>query len=145
MFENYDKIARQVIFFAQYEATHCGSLFVKPEHLLLGLIRADADLTRRIFPGESSSNKIRKKVLERTEVAQKISTLIELPFSDESVQSLNLAVEESKLLSRTKVGPGDILVGLLRFEKSLAAEILQERGLKVESVREEVNKRRMES
>src|SRR5687767_6850035 len=144
MLENYDQKARQVIFFAQYEATHCGSHYVKPEHLLLGLIKADTELARRIFPGESSSNKIREKVLARTAVAQKISTLIELPFSEESIQSLNLAAEESKLVSRSKVGPEDILVGLLRFEKSLAAEILLERGMKVESVRQEVNKRRAE-
>jgi ATP-dependent Clp protease ATP-binding subunit ClpC len=144
MFENYDQKARQVIFFAQYEATHCGSHYVKPEHLLLGLIRADKDLARRMFPGESTSNKIRKTVLARTEVGKKISTLIELPFSEESLQSLNLAAEESQLLSRKKVGPEDILLGLLRCQKSLAAEILQERGLKVESVREEVNKRRIE-
>ena len=145
MFENYDQKARQVIFFAQYEATHCGSHYIKPEHLLLGLLRADIELSRRIFPGESTSNNIRKKVLAGTEVGKKISTLIELPLSDESLQTLRLADEESKLLSRKNVGPEDILVALLRFEKSLAAEILLERGLKVESLREEVNKRRFES
>lgn len=145
MFENYDQKARQVIFFAQYEATHCGSHYIKPEHLLLGIIRADTDLARRIFPGESSTHRIRNKVLAGTDAAKKISTLIELPFSEESLQSLNLAAEESKLVSRIKVGSEDILVGLLRFEKSLAGEILLERGLKVESLRVEVNKRRIET
>jgi hypothetical protein len=41
MFERYTERARRSIFFARWEASKLGSLYIEPEHLLLGLIRYD--------------------------------------------------------------------------------------------------------
>jgi hypothetical protein len=40
MFERYTEKARRVIFFARYEASQFGSLYIETEHMLLGLLRA---------------------------------------------------------------------------------------------------------
>ena len=42
MFERYTEKARRVIFFARYEASQFGSPCIETEHLLLGLLRANA-------------------------------------------------------------------------------------------------------
>ena len=50
MFERYTERARRAIFFARYEASQYGSSHIAAEHLLLGLLREDRTLTRRILP-----------------------------------------------------------------------------------------------
>ncbi len=141
MFEKYTEKARRVIFFARYEASQFGSPYIETEHLLLGLIREDKTLTNRFFPKANSSiDTIRKEIEGRSLVREKVSTSVDLPFSDESKRVLNCAAEESERLSHKHIGTEHILMGLLREEKSVAAEILRERGLRLGMVREELGR-----
>jgi ATP-dependent Clp protease ATP-binding subunit ClpC len=141
MFEKYTEKARRVIFFARYEASQFGSPFIETEHLLLGLIREDKNLTSRFFPKANASiDSIRKEIEGRTMVREKVSTSVELPFSDESKRALNAAAEESERLAHKHIGTEHMLLGLLREEKSIAAEVLRERGLRLGMIREELAK-----
>jgi ATP-dependent Clp protease ATP-binding subunit ClpC len=141
MFEKYTEKARRVIFFARYEASQFGSPLIETEHLLLGLIREDKNLTNRFFPKANASiDSIRKEIEGRTVVREKVSTSVDLPFSDESKRALNAAAEESERLSHKHIGTEHMLLGLLREEKSVAAEILRERGLRIGMIREELGR-----
>jgi ATP-dependent Clp protease ATP-binding subunit ClpC len=141
MFEKYTEKARRVIFFARYEASQFGSPYIETEHLLLGLIREDKNLTNRFFPKANASiDSIRKEIEGRTLIREKVSTSVDLPFSDESKRALNAAADESERLSHKHIGTEHMLLGLLREEKSVAAEILRERGLRLSSVREELGR-----
>jgi ATP-dependent Clp protease ATP-binding subunit ClpC len=141
MFEKYTEKARRVIFFARYEASQFGSPCIETEHLLLGLIREDKNLTTRFFPKANVNiQEIRKEIEGRTLVREKVSTSIDLPFSEESKRVLNSAAEESERLSNKHIGTEHILLGLLREEKSVAAEILREHGLRPGSIREELSR-----
>ncbi len=141
MFEKYTEKARRVIFFARYEASQFGSSYIETEHLLLGLIREDKNLTNRFFPKANASiDSIRKEIEGRTMIREKVSTSVDLPFSDESKRALNSAAEESERFSHKHIGTEHILLGLLREEKSVAAEILRERGLRLSMVREELSR-----
>ncbi len=141
MFEKYTEKARRVIFFARYEASQFGSPSIETEHLLLGLIREDKNLTNRFFPKANASiDSIRKEIEGRTMIREKVSTSVDLPFSDESKRALNAAAEESERLSHKHIGTEHMLLGLLREEKSVAAEILRERGLRLGMVREELSR-----
>src|SRR5437867_1779797 len=141
MFEKYTEKARRVIFFARYEASQFGSSYIETEHLLLGLIREDKNLTNRFFPKANASiDSIRKEIEGRTLIREKVSTSVDLPFSDESKRALNSAAEESDRLQHKHIGTEHILLGLLREEKSVAAEILRERGLRLGMVREELGR-----
>ncbi|PYV16710.1 MAG: ATP-dependent Clp protease ATP-binding subunit ClpC [Acidobacteria bacterium] len=141
MFEKYTEKARRVIFFARYEASQFGSPYIETEHLLLGLIREDKNLTNRFFPKANASiDSIRKEIEGRTLIREKVSTSVDLPFSDESKRALNAAADESERLTHKHIGTEHILLGLLREEKSVAAEILRERGLRLGMVREELGR-----
>ena len=59
-------------------------------------------------------------------------------MSTECKRVLDYAVEEAGRLSHKHVGTEHLLLGLLREEKCLAAEILHERGLHLSIVREEL-------
>jgi ATP-dependent Clp protease ATP-binding subunit ClpC len=140
MFEKYTEKARRVIFFARYEASQFGSPMIETEHLLLGLIREDKSLAARFLPRSTTAiQDIRKEIEGRTLIRDKVSTSVDLPFSEESKRVLNCAAEESERLLHKHIGTEHILLGLLREEKSIAAEILREHGLRPGSIREELH------
>lgn len=139
MFERYTEKARRVIFFARYEASQFGAPAIEPEHLLLGLMREDKSLTARFFPrAQVSIEAIRKEIEGRTLLREKISTSVELPLAPETKRVLAYAHEESDRLQHRHIGTEHLLLGLLREERSMAAEILYERGLRLIAVRDEI-------
>jgi ATP-dependent Clp protease ATP-binding subunit ClpC len=139
MFERYTEKARRVIFFARYEASQFGAPAIEPEHLLLGLMREDKTLTGRFFPrAQVSIESIRKEIEGRTLLREKISTSVELPLAPETKRVLAYSHEESDRLQHRHIGTEHLLLGLLREERSMAAEILYERGLRLNAVRDEI-------
>ncbi|MBV9670357.1 MAG: ATP-dependent Clp protease ATP-binding subunit, partial [Acidobacteriales bacterium] len=140
MFERYTEKARRVIFFARYEASQFGSPYIETEHLLLGLLREDKQLTNRFLRSHASVESIRKQIEGHTTIREKGSTSVDLPLSNECKRVLAYAAEEAERLSHKHIGTEHLLLGLLREEKSFAAEILQERGLKLNGIREELAK-----
>src|ERR1700755_876572 len=139
MFERYTEKARRVIFFARYEASQFGAPAIEPEHLLLGLMREDKTLTARFLArAQTSLEAIRKEIEGRAPLREKISTSVELPLAPETKRVLAFAHEESDRLQHRHIGTEHLLLGLLREERSMAAEILYERGLRLNSVRDEV-------
>src|SRR4030081_354151 len=139
MFERYTEKARRVIFFARYEASQFGAHAIEPEHLLLGLMREDKTLTGRFFPrAQLSIESIRKEIEGRTLLREKISTSVELPLAPETKRVLAFAHEESDRLQHRHIGTEHLLLGLLREKRAMAAEILYERGLRLNAVRDEI-------
>jgi len=140
MFERYTEKARRVIFFARYEASQFGSPYIETEHLLLGLLREDKALTNRFLRSHASIESIRKQIEGRTTVREKVSTSVDLPLSQECKRVLAYAAEEAERLSHKHIGTEHLLLGLLREDKSFAAEILHERGLRLPTIREELSR-----
>lgn len=138
MFERYTEKARRVIFFARYESSQFGSPYIETEHLLLGLLREDKELTHRFLRGEGNIEAIRKQIEDATDIREKTSTSVDLPLSNEGKRVLVYAAEEAERLAHKHIGTEHLLLGLLREEKSFAAQILHERGLRISAVREEL-------
>src|SRR5499426_3977436 len=138
MFERYTERARRVIFFARYEASQFGSTTIETEHLLLGLIREDKNLTTRFLRNSSSIENIRKEIEGRTTIREKVSTSIDLPLSNECKRILAFAAEEAERLNHRHIGTEHLLLGILREEKCVAAEILHGCGLRINPIREEL-------
>jgi uncharacterized damage-inducible protein DinB len=146
MFERFTEKARRVIYFARYEASNVGSPYIETEHLLLGLLREDKVLTNRFLqsPHESVES-IRKQIDDRTMIRAKVSTSVDLPLSNECKRVLAHAAEEAHGFSHRHIGTEHLLLGLMREEKCFAAEILQERGLRALSIREELHRMTVEN
>ncbi len=140
MFERYTEKARRVIFFARYEASQFGSPYIETEHLLLGLLREDKALTNRFLRSHASVESIRKQIEGHTTIREKVSTSVDLPLSNECKRVLAYAAEEAERLSHKHIGTEHLLLGLLREEKCFAAEILMERGLRLPTIREELQR-----
>jgi len=140
MFERYTERARRVIFFARYEAAQFGSTTIETEHFLLGLIREDKNITSRYLRTMSDIDYIRNEIAGRSAIREKVSTATDLPLSTECKRILAYAAEEAERLNHRHIGTEHLLLGILREEKSLAAEILQERGLRLNTIREELSR-----
>jgi ATP-dependent Clp protease ATP-binding subunit ClpC len=138
VFERYTEKARRVIFFARYEATQYGSPYIETEHLLLGLLREDKALANRFLRTHGVVESIRKEIESRITIRERISTSVEVPLSAECKRVLNYAAEEAERLNHKHIGTEHLLLGILREEKSFGAELLQERGLRLSTLREEV-------
>jgi ATP-dependent Clp protease ATP-binding subunit ClpC len=139
MFERYTERARRVLFFARYEASQLGSISIETEHLLLGLIREGKGLTSRIFArSHLSLENIRKEIEGRTVFREKVSTSVEIPFSTETKRVLQFAAEEADRLLHNYIGTEHLLLGILREERSVAASILMEKGMRLHTVREDI-------
>src|SRR6266850_2546629 len=139
MFERYTEKARRVIFFARYEASQFGAPAIEPEHLLLGLMREDKTLTGRFFPrAQITIESMRREIEGRTLLRERIPTSVELPLAPETKRVLHYSHEESDRLQHRHIGTEHLLLGLLREERSMAAQILFERGLRLAAVRDEI-------
>lgn len=138
MFERYTENARRVIFFARYEASQFGSPYIETEHLLLGMLREDKALTNRFLRSHASVEGIRKEIEKATVNREKTSTSVDLPLSNESKRVLAYGAEEAERLGHKHIGTEHLLLGLMREEKCFAAGILERRGLKLETLREEL-------
>ena len=121
------------------EASNYGSAYIETEHLLLGLLREGP--LGKWFPGQSNVEpEIRCEIEKRITRGERISISVEVPLTAECNKVLTLAAEASKRLDHRFVEPEHILIGILRVEASLAAQILTARGIKPESIQEQLAK-----
>ena len=134
MFERYTERARRVVFFARYEASEFGSPEIEAPFLLLGLLRECKDFIARDLKPDAVET-IRSEIQNRQPSRPKISTSVDLPLSAESKRVLGFAADEAGRLDHKYIGTEHILVGLLREEGSLSAELLRRYGLTIEQQR----------
>jgi uncharacterized protein YbbC (DUF1343 family) len=140
MFERYTEQARRTIFFARYEASQLGAPMIEPEHLLLGVLREDRPLFTRFLPGADNLPELLRQEIERHSAQRaKSSTSVELPLAPEAKRVLAYAHEESDRLEHRHIGTEHMLMGLLRAERSVAADILSRHGLKLDALRTELS------
>src|SRR5688572_15274512 len=140
MFERYTERSRRVIFFARYEALQYGSPSISPEHVLLGLMREDKTISARFlsFRTNLTVDAVRRDVEERIVLRDRIPQSAELHLATETEEILFYANEESRHLKNRHIGPEHLLLGIVREERSIAAEILMQYGLRVQDIREEL-------
>src|SRR5258708_2578654 len=82
MFERYTEKARRVIFFARYEASQFGAQAIEAEHILLGLLREDKQLTQKFFRSPHSTvESIRKEIEHRSVLKHNGAASLHFPFS----------------------------------------------------------------
>ena len=139
MFERYTETARRVIFFARYDASQSGCSQIETEHLLLGVLREDKALVSQLLASQAKLEELRHAITRRGNIGPKIPTSVDLPLSHESKRALAYGAEECERLHHKQISPPHLLLGLLREEKSLAAQLMREQGVTVESLRKQVH------
>ena len=137
MFERYTEKARRAIFFARCETSILGGSYIEAGHLLLGLLREDKMLANRCVGSYEAIQSLREQIESHSTIREHVSTSVDLPLSHECKRVLAYAAEEAERLNHKQIDTTHLLLALLRVE-SFAAQLLRERGLALDSVREEV-------
>ena len=138
MFERYTEKARRAIFFARYEASQFGSPWIESEHLLLGILREDKAPAHTFLHSGASVESICQQIEAHTAIRQKVSTSVDLPLSDECSRILAYSAEEVDHFSHTFIGTRHLFLGILREPDCFAAKLLHERGVFLDTCREQV-------
>jgi len=139
MFDRYTEQARRALFFARFEVSQLGGTAIEPEHILLGLLRERKGLVARMFEQRGvSAAALSVEVVDRHEHGERISTSIEIPFSSGTRLVLEYAADEADRLGHSYIGTEHLLLGVLREERSMGAELLVQHGLGLDEVRKAV-------
>jgi ATP-dependent Clp protease ATP-binding subunit ClpC len=140
MFEKYNEKARRALFFARYEASKLGSRVIESEHILLGVLReGEETVTELLQRFDIKPDELRREIEGERVFVERISSTAELPLSEESKKVLAYASHEAESMMHTAVGSEHLLVGILRVENCSAMQLLDQHGMHLAVVREEVN------
>ena len=83
---------------------------------------------------------MRKRIEEHSPVRERVSISIDLPISDECQRILVQASEEAERMGHKHIGTEHLLLGILREQGSYVTGLLNENGLFLDSVREQIKK-----
>ncbi len=136
MFEKFTEKARRVIFFARYEASNFGSSSIGIEHLLLGVLRESR--WPQHFVGVGKAQLLEELLRKEVPVRERIPTSVDLPFSAEAREALQLCAEEAQRSGSISIASEHILLGLLRQENPISQRVLQEIGATLDAVQADI-------
>ncbi len=140
-FANFTPRAQRVIQLAQREAAGFNHPYVGTEHLLLGLISLGEGVAVNVLESLGVSlESVRLEVERAVGQGPETKTVGNLPFTPRSKKVLQLAMVEAQSLSHTYVGTEHILLGLLHEGEGVAAQVLRNLNVDLDTVRREVMK-----
>ncbi|HET9426599.1 MAG TPA: ATP-dependent Clp protease ATP-binding subunit, partial [Gemmatimonadaceae bacterium] len=136
---NFTERVRKVLTMAREEAARLHHEYVGTEHILLGLIREGEGVAATVLQNLN---------VELEEIQQKIEETVkkgkagqasgpDLPYTSRAKKVLELAMSEARELNHSYVGTEHLLLGLLREEKGIAAQVLTDAGVNLEAARAE--------
>src|SRR5271168_2606823 len=139
MFERFTDRARKVMQLANQEAQRFNHEYVGTEHVLLGLIKEGSGVAANVLRNlDVDLRKIRNEVEKIVQAGPEMVTMGKLPQTPRAKKVIEYAIEEARNLNHNYVGTEHLLLGLLREQEGVAAQVLMNLNLKLEEVREEV-------
>jgi ATP-dependent Clp protease ATP-binding subunit ClpC len=139
MHERFTDRARRVMQLANQEAQRFNHEYLGTEHMLLGIIKDGNGCAARLLKILGIDlRKVRLQVESLVQPGPDMVTMWKLPRTPVAKAAVTYAVEESDTLRHNYVGTEHLLLGLLREQEGVAAQVLMNLGLKLEDVREEV-------
>jgi ATP-dependent Clp protease ATP-binding subunit ClpA len=136
---NFTERVRKVLAMAREEAARLHHGYVGTEHILLGLIREGEGVAATVLQNLS---------VELDDIQQSIENTVKkgrpnqtfgpnLPYSSRGKKVLELAMDEARALDHRYVGTEHLLLGLLREEQGIAAQVLTDAGVDLDPARAE--------
>jgi ATP-dependent Clp protease ATP-binding subunit ClpC len=124
---------------ANQEAQRFNHEYIGTEHILLGLIKEGSGVAANVLKNlDVDLRKIRLEVEKLVQSGPDMVTMGKLPQTPRAKKVIEYSMEEARNLGHNYVGTEHILLGLLREQEGVAAQVLMNLGLKLEEVREEV-------
>ena len=136
---NFTERVRKVLAMAREEAARLHHEYVGTEHILLGLIREGEGVAAAVLQNLNVDlDEIQQKIEETVKKGKAAqATGPDLPYTSRAKKVLELAMAEARELNHSYVGTEHLLLGLLREEKGIAAQVLTDTGVNLEAARAE--------
>ncbi|OAI55034.1 NDP-hexose 4-ketoreductase [Planctomyces sp. SCGC AG-212-M04] len=139
MYERFTDRARKVMQLANQEAQRFNHEYIGTEHILLGLVKEGSGVAANVLKNlDVDLRKIRHEVENIVQSGPDMVTMGKLPQTPRAKKVIEYAMEEARNLNHNYVGTEHLLLGLLREQEGVAAQVLMNLGMKLEDVREEV-------
>ncbi|HSE51017.1 MAG TPA: ATP-dependent Clp protease ATP-binding subunit [Gemmatimonadales bacterium] len=136
---NFTDRVRKVLQMAREEAARLHHEYVGTEHILLGLIREGEGVAAAVLTNLNVDlDDIQQKIEETVKKGKAAAAPgPDLPYTSRAKKVLELAMTEARELNHSYVGTEHLLLGLLREEKGIAAQVLTDAGVTLEQSRAE--------
>jgi len=141
MFDRFTERARKVLVLAREEAKNYNHNYIGTEHILLGLIKEGQGVAAAVLQKLGFSlERIKLEIEKLVETGPSLVQVGEVEFTPKAKKVIELSMDEARKLGHNYVGTEHILLGLIREGEGVAAMVLQNSGLSLEKVKNEIMK-----
>ena len=139
MFDRFTDRAKKVMNLARQEAQRFNHEYLGTEHILLGLVQEGSGVAANVLKNMGIDlTKIRMEVEKIVKTGPSMVTMGQLPFTPRAKKVLELSMEEAGSLGHNYIGTEHLLLGLIKENEGIAAQVLLNLGVKLQDVRDEV-------
>jgi len=136
MYEELTDRARKVMAIANQEAQRFNHEYLGCEHLLLGIIREGNGVALTALKNlDINLHKLALDVEEIMKFGPEMVLMGKMPQTKKCKETIEYAIEESKNLGHNYIGTEHLLLGLLRSEDSIPAQVLSNHGASIVNMR----------
>ena len=138
MFEAFTDAARIVMALANREAQRHDHDQIYAGHILLAIMKAEAGVGGRALDTLGITPANARREIEKLMKSGSGSLAENLPIRSEAKEAIEKVITEARDLGHDSIGTGHMLLGLLGDRDGVPAKVLQNLGLTISVVREEV-------
>jgi DNA-binding transcriptional regulator YhcF (GntR family) len=137
---NFTERVRKVLAMAREETARLDHEYVGTEHILLGLVREGEGVAATVLQNLNADLHEIRRIVEKTVkrgTAAARPPRPDLPYTSRGKKVLEFAMSEARELNHSYVGTEHLLLGLLREEKGIAAQVMASVGVTLDATRAE--------
>ena len=139
MYERFSDRARKVMQLANQEAQRLNHEYIGTEHILLGLVKEGSGVAANVLKNlDVDLRKIRLEVEKLVQSGPDMVTMGKLPQTPRAKKVIEYSMEEARNLNHNYVGTEHILLGLLREQEGVAAQVLMNLGVNFDDSRRKI-------
>ena len=139
MLERMTDRLRKVLALANQEAQRFNHEYIGTEHILLGLVKEGGGIGANALKELGIDlRRVRIEVEKLVKQGPEMVTMGKLPQTPRAKKSIEYAIEEARNLNQTYVGTEHMLMGLIREQDGVAAQVLMNLGVNLDSLREAI-------
>lgn len=136
---NFTPRAQMTLALARKEADRFKNNHLDTDHLLLGIIRLGEGVASTVLRTKQIDlESVRRRIESELKKHTSATVAGNLPYTAEVKKALALAAKEAKALNHSYVGTEHILLGIVRLDTGLAAQVLVELGVTLGQLRGEI-------
>lgn len=139
MYERFTDRARKVMQLANQEAQRFKHEYIGTEHILLGLVQEGSGVAANVLKNlDIDLLKVRLEVEKILQTGPDMLTMGKMPQTPRAKKVIEYAIDEARSLNFAYFGTEHVLLGLIREQEGVAAQVLTNLGLRLDDVREEI-------